>query len=146
MTYFRLTAARLLAQTYGSRPSPTHRDPAHMGALQLPMATSIVQILDHLRHSWVFSGADSKSAIDDAKVKLNAALVPFEVELFTSGTHSIYQPIYDKDGNVIGHETIGWLLKRNESTPTLLGNEVLDAAGNLDYGRVGCVFLGVTPV
>ena len=143
MSNFKLSSARLIVSTYGKAFSPAFRAPPHVLAENLTGASTIINALKEQQKNWAGNNlATPEAALAQARADLGAAISAATGKSNTiEGVAAAYKPIYDKIGNIIGHETIGWLYEGGQA----LTQEFFDVAGTLEIGMVACVYLAVVP-
>ena len=148
-TTYRITSARLIAQSYGAYCNPDDRFPAHIlaeGVPDLATAQLIQSALDEVHGSWSGDYSTAASAMNCAVRTCNAELG----NGFQIGTASgDYREIV-VGGETVGHETVSWLFATvevgGEPDTTPVSKIVYGQQGNFDYGLVACVFVAVYSV
>lgn len=138
----RLTAAQLVAATYGNSFTPSSAPPMHVLAQDLTNAQPIQGVFDDAVKAWYSADvADPQAALDQARTdlatKLNAQF-PGHNYLLASA-QQYYVPIFDENGNYFGHLTVAWLM--DGSNPIF--QEFPGATGQFEIGIVAAVIVGV---
>lgn len=142
MTTYRLSAARLMVQSYGDSFTPPVRQVPQVLAANLPNYGNIINVLDDRQTNWVsgnLTGPDKalEDAIDDLQNNLSDQFHAYLIEK-GAGADYEYRPIYDNAGNPVGHDTVGWLY--DNGSPVTFVETAPDFVG-----LVGYIYLAVMP-
>jgi hypothetical protein len=139
---YKLNAARLLVATYGKPFTADTSPPPQILAMNLDHSPEMQRTMDEMVASWTSQEqTDSGRAILEARRELGTKLssvlgVPCAIHC----SEVDYTPIYDKNGNLIGHDVVGWVFVNGNS----MVKELPDDSGGT-IGLVACVFLSVQP-
>lgn len=138
---YRLSTARLLAATYGDKFDPADRATPDVLAESLPGAPQLIIALTNFVRGWNSGNVNSAEDAMEAAVQAASQQLMVGTTKYTlSADPDAYKPIYDDNGNEIGHDSVAYVYANGKP----LTIELTDPSGG-KIGLVGCVFLEVVP-
>lgn len=140
---YRLTAARMLASSYGAPFAPSPGHVPHLLAANFDNADVMFETLKQQQRVWESDDvASALMAMHRAHTAVaNALAAALHQPATLEDVEVSYRPILDKNGNEIGHDTVSWLMV--DGIPVV--KEFKDAAGDVTLGLIACVYLAVVP-
>lgn len=145
---YKANSLRMLVSTFGDSFEPTTRAPLHMLAQSMPGSGDIHPLLDKVRKEWGDTDFNSSEA---AMTNLRTEIGTRLTSALGDGTYTVessppfYLPILDLDGKVIGHDTIGWLLRDGEPISQYAYEPARPDLGTPGeaVGMVACLYLSI---
>lgn len=145
---YKANSLRMLVSTFGDSFEPTTRAPLHVLAQSMPGSGDIHPLLDTIRKEW---GNDDFAGPEAAMTRLRADIGTRLTSALGDGTYTVessppfYLPILDQDGKVIGHDTIGWLLRDGEPISQYAYEPARPDLGTPGeaIGMVACIYISI---
>jgi hypothetical protein len=142
MATYRLISARLMAQSYGDSFTPESTNAPQVLAENFDNVVKIKDVLSERQNNWRSTDlTDLYDVFSEAGEEIATELGTYGGESYTvviGNDSGLYRPIYDKNGNQVAHDTIGWLSLGDAPVSKVLMNGEL-------VGLIAYVYLAVEP-
>jgi hypothetical protein len=146
---YRLSHLRLTVKTYGDKdvvkalPSPT------LLAQSLSIYPQLEPALAAMQKDWrsgdipLDAAEPGEFALEEAHDELSRTITTvLKRKAVVEGSQPVYKPVYDKFGNLVGHDTVSSLLV--DGSPVIF-EELTRDGGKISFGMIAMVSLAVEP-